>query len=783
MNTDSLFVKGKGPILTEYLRTRKKLGGAVAGRGFSFEPGFMYDAQNELEIDVKSQLSALNYQLLEQAIAQELKQSGLDYDLAFKNAMIAWESDKQALISAWDQELALAKKAMSDDEELLNILAIEVGKRAIGLMEAKTAIELEMEGYRKTLEELDGTTGEYEVQLAEAKIVTARKRLEVIPYLEQLIAIERLIVGKEQELVVKEQEIAESATQIIAKETEILNKTLEIIEKLQAIAEKDQVISEKNTQIVAKNEIIVDAMDGIIEKKWEAVGLDTDIISAQESINSVSLTISEVSGEIVSQETSIISLDANVLAQEKLNVQQGLEMTTQEANRILAQSVLISEQAIAASREIEIAAKDAEIIEKNAELVMKEELISGALSQAVGIDTQIISKTDEIATVNFTESGILSQVADEDARIADAKSDVIAKEQALTSKYITLSQLEMSIAGKETLIANKIGEIVTAIDGVGGLLSKQSELITEKGLITEAITGSDGLISKQQEVSAKKTEMLIPAIESLIDTMALYVAELDVQQGIYDEIAVIKGTTATTELEKVGKIEELFLKKQSLFDALGTTLTLTQNLISFKETSLAPAISDLISVLNEYGGPISGGGAGSLLGGGSSGGALEQQILLKKAISDVRKSIELLAKDKVDGELDVDQAEVEYENAKNSLSLAELNLETVRVNNEIAQTSAGVSNQIAYATQWGNTTREIITEKDNTTNTVIQYATDEQTQKQTTDLTAKQTLADASLAAIETRTNADVSYHERLAEIEIESQNVTAALTHLLKQD
>lgn len=764
MNTESLFVKGKGPILTEYLRTRKKLGDAVAGRGFSFEPGFMYDAQNDLEIDVKSQLSALNYQLLEQAIAQELKQSGLDYDLAFKNAMIAWEADKQALISAWDQELALAKKAVSDDEELLNILAIEVGRRAIDLMEAKTAIELEMEGYRKTLEELDGTTWEYEVQLAEAKIITARKKLEVIPYLEQLIAIERIILGKEQDLVVKEQEIAESASQIIAKETEILNKALDIIEKLQAISEKDSVLVSKDARIIAKNLAIVDAMRDIIEKKWDATRLDADIISERDAVNTVALDISRISEDIASQELSVLGLSADVLAQEKINAQGSLDVATQEANKILAQAGLISGQAAVASREAEITEKDALIIAKSLELAGKEILISESISQSTGIDTQIIAKTNEVAAIKLNESDILSQVAEHDAVISEHKQEVISKEQHLIGKYMTIADLESSIASKEGLIAAKTSEIAVKIDS---LIAKQTEEIAEKSLVAEAITGE--LIPKQQEVADEKTLTLMPAIESLVETMSLYVTELSVQKVLYDEIAIIKGVTAATETEKIEKINELIVKKQSLFDALGVTLAVTQDLIAFKEESLSAAVSNLINALNEYG--------------GQDGGALEQQINIKKSISDVRALIESLAENKVNGELEVDQAEVEYEISKNALAMAELSLETIKANNELTQINMSATNQTEFSTQWANTAQEIITERENTTNMVILSATREQMQKQNTKVASHTGVSNAQIYAIEREGNAEENKEEEMAAIAIDSKDVTAQLTHLLRQD
>ena len=61
----SRFVKGKGQIIEEYQRAKRKVSSGVASRNFSYEPGFMYDMMNELEIDAKLKLSDLNYTILE----------------------------------------------------------------------------------------------------------------------------------------------------------------------------------------------------------------------------------------------------------------------------------------------------------------------------------------------------------------------------------------------------------------------------------------------------------------------------------------------------------------------------------------------------------------------------------------------------------------------------------------------------------------------------------------------------------------------------------------------
>jgi hypothetical protein len=189
---------GKVPIISKYAEEHAALMSAIAGRGFLNLPGYAYSAENRLEFATKYSLSELNFKILSETVERELKQSGIDYDMAHKTALMAWEIEKQSLMDDWAAELAGIKLDMAEKEEVLDRLAIEVSKRAITLSEAKVALELSMEAYKKTLADLDGDVAPYETQLAAAKLLTAQKKLELIPVVEQILT-------KEQELLTLEQ--------------------------------------------------------------------------------------------------------------------------------------------------------------------------------------------------------------------------------------------------------------------------------------------------------------------------------------------------------------------------------------------------------------------------------------------------------------------------------------------------------------------------------------------------------------------------------------------------
>jgi len=189
--------KQKTPLMREYVGEHSKLLSEIAGRGFLNLPGYAYDMENELELRLKLGLSEINYKILSETIERELKQAGITYDLAYKTALITWETEKQGLMTDWDAELAGIKQGMAADENVKALLALEVAARQATLITAKTAIEEEMEGYKLQLAELDDDTAAYEVQLANAKLLTAQRKLDVIPILEEILEKEEELLGIE----------------------------------------------------------------------------------------------------------------------------------------------------------------------------------------------------------------------------------------------------------------------------------------------------------------------------------------------------------------------------------------------------------------------------------------------------------------------------------------------------------------------------------------------------------------------------------------------------------
>jgi len=265
---------GKTPIIGKYIGEHKKLFDEIAGRGFLNLPGYAYDAENQLELAAKMGLSELNYKIMHETIERELKQAGIDFNVEYAEAAMAWELEKQGLLSAWDHELAGIKQGMATEEEVLARLALEVDARQAVLIAEKSTIDLEMEGYRKALADLDAATAPYEVQLANAKLLAAQKKLELLPIIEEIIV-------KEGELIVLEAGKTDYFRQLMDAEREVAEKKQTLVPGLTQLATAIQrhaaliptqieternIAEEKTAQAQAKVKIAENDVDRMAEE-------------------------------------------------------------------------------------------------------------------------------------------------------------------------------------------------------------------------------------------------------------------------------------------------------------------------------------------------------------------------------------------------------------------------------------------------------------------------------------------------------------------------------------
>lgn len=242
------FRKEKSPLIVKYQEEHAKLFSAVAGRGFLSLPGYAYDLENGLELSTKFSLSEVNYKILAETVERSLKQSGITYDLAFKTAQMAWEVSKQGLLDDWGEEYSLIKQGMAEEEEAVLRLGIALYLRQVYLIEQKTAIALQAEAYKNQIAGLGAAEATAEGELAAKKLLTAQKKLELIPFLESILAQELILItalqgknGYETELMTALRDVADK------KSHELLPAMADLVAKM--VEYENELIAQKELEL------------------------------------------------------------------------------------------------------------------------------------------------------------------------------------------------------------------------------------------------------------------------------------------------------------------------------------------------------------------------------------------------------------------------------------------------------------------------------------------------------------------------------------------------------
>jgi len=288
---DSQFYKGKKEILDEFSGSHRTLMTTVASRNFSHPPGYLFESSIMLEETGKNKLSALNYQIVSDAIERELKQTGHNYTQTYKASRIAFEIEKQTLLTALQQEFADLDAVQSLSKEDLDSQFIELDIRKLILVTTKTAIELEMEGLRQELIATDRLTFDNETQLINEKVNTATAKLEIIPFLEDLIVAQENILVAEQANIPLMNNLMDEKELLAAKKVEI---TPYLYDKATAYISLA-------TAILTAIPIEEQRLDVAISKaglKMEAVDNTISILDAEEAVEALRVLLLTVRNDL-----------------------------------------------------------------------------------------------------------------------------------------------------------------------------------------------------------------------------------------------------------------------------------------------------------------------------------------------------------------------------------------------------------------------------------------------------------------------------------------------------
>jgi hypothetical protein len=289
---NAAWYRGKRPLVDEYLQTAKQVESAVAMRGHLYRPGFLGGEITQVERNLKLKLSDVNYAIVKEAIERDLAQTGFDYDIAYKEAQIAWELEKTQLLTALEQEFAHNKKLRELDKQDLDRLEIKINLRKLILIAEKTGIDEDMEELRQEMVSVEQSTYAAEDALLAAKLLTAQKKLEVIPYIET-------VLEKQQEIIDAETANADSKEVLITKKEDLNDKKEDLITAREAIA--TAIID-----LIAAKQSLIEKRSDLLTAKGLVVGQEqTNVEYLNQYISTLS-GLSDVQQDLVAAKRALI---------------------------------------------------------------------------------------------------------------------------------------------------------------------------------------------------------------------------------------------------------------------------------------------------------------------------------------------------------------------------------------------------------------------------------------------------------------------------------------------
>jgi len=185
------FARGKSAIMADFIKADREIRSAMAANGHLSMPGVAIEARFMGELDAKMKLSDLNAKITQGALERNeaIATTQQAYDLSVYAA--AFETRKANAISALQAWLMDLKNQQAIDDETIARAAIQIDALRITLLEAKTAIELQLETINQQIATEDAKTAPYQVTLAHAKRDNATARLALIPVLQALLLAEQ----------------------------------------------------------------------------------------------------------------------------------------------------------------------------------------------------------------------------------------------------------------------------------------------------------------------------------------------------------------------------------------------------------------------------------------------------------------------------------------------------------------------------------------------------------------------------------------------------------------
>jgi hypothetical protein len=178
-----------------------------AGRGFPAAPGDTLAAILFATQSAKTKLTEANGKIYDDRRGVIFQEEEFDMKLIVQWAKLGMELYRSELLNALEveqaQNLALRDKGLADVQRL----TAEVEARQEAIIRGRAEAERQVIGYKTLLALAERETLESEVDLANAQLATATKKLEIIDSLYQVLAAEELVLAAERLRIAAEERV------------------------------------------------------------------------------------------------------------------------------------------------------------------------------------------------------------------------------------------------------------------------------------------------------------------------------------------------------------------------------------------------------------------------------------------------------------------------------------------------------------------------------------------------------------------------------------------------
>jgi len=532
---NALWQRQKRPVVDEYRQAASQVERQVAGQGFLYWPGFLGEMITGVERAAKFKLSDINYQIVKEAIERELVQTGHDYDIAVKEAMIAWELEKTQTLTALEQTFADNKKLRALDKEELDRMKIETNLRQLVIIAAKADYQETMEGYRQDLLDIEATTFPYETALTNAKLLTAQKKLEVIPYIESVLEKQQSLIDAEEAnadrkeaLITAKEAVQDEERELSAEYVELAGKITDLVTAKRAlVTARGAIVTAKNLLHTAKAtnigylESYIGMIDNLIDAKIEVADAKEANLAYMEAYITAQQQIADARTSLAAaKEANIPYMDAYMDALDELGIARVELIDAKRDNVSYMESHI-------AKLEDELTAKEALVSAKEGTIPHMEQYMAALEDMVDAQEALIAAKQNLIPLMNEKAQRQIAYVAELQAwisakqaiaqikeQIADQQEIRVQKKSNVMDERISLASMEQSL--KQARIALETARMTGRTSILSSQITNAQDILVERQAALDArITREGALMAAELDFDAYKQSVAISTIEDV----------------------------------------------------------------------------------------------------------------------------------------------------------------------------------------------------------------------------------------------------------------------------